>query len=266
MRGMADFCGNIDIVFSLREEDNLTMINGSFGWRGKIGLILRAGQIITEPLYNLVAPAGVSFYASRILGTGSGNELEASLEREAFRAGKELAAAQVDCIAYCCTASGIAMGMEGDKKFCRRMSEETGILTTSSLSAVLEALETLNLKKIVLISPYEEKTHHEEEQFFSNYGFNIVKSRSMESLLKTQARYTPPGEILQFCRESWDVKADGIFISCMNFDGMPCIAPLEEQLGTTVISSHSATLWKALQMINIGEPVRGYGRLLAECI
>lgn len=242
------------------------MMDESFGWRGKIGLIVRSGQIITEPLYSSIAPPGVSFYASRVLAGGSGSEMDANLERAVFRAGKELASAGVDCIAYCCTASGISMGLEGDRDFRRRMGEETGVPTISTFSAVLDALETLGLKKLVLISPYGEKSHWEEEDFFRNNGFEIVRSRSMESLLKKKPRDTPAGEIFKFCRENWDAGAQGIFISCMNFNGMPCIEPLEKELGTTVVSSHSATFWKALKMLQLREPVPGYGRLLAECI
>jgi maleate isomerase len=45
----------------------------------------------------------------------------------------------------------------------------------------------------------------------------------------------------------------------------PCvdiIDALEKELGTFVISSLQASLWKALQMIGYNVPIAGYGRLL----
>ena len=240
------------------------MMNESMGWRGKIGLIVNSGQIITEPLYNRVAPAGVCFYASRILVEGSVSQSHQSMEKEAFRAGRELATADVDCIAYCCTVSGIIQGVEGDKKFCRRMEEETGIPTTSTLSAVLESLELLRIKKMVLISPYGEETHTAEEKFLQANGFHLVKSRSMEITSRKKRAATTPGEIFRFCRENWDESADGLFISCMNFNALPCIGPLEKDLAKPVLSSHSATLWKVLHMIHVRESLTGHGRLLTE--
>lgn len=238
-------------------------MNENIGWRGKIGLIVNSGQMITEPLYHLVAPAGVCFYASRILVEGSVIESHADMVKEAFRAGRELATANVDCIGYCCTMSGILQGIEGDKKFCLRMEEETGIPTTSTLSATLESLEILRIKKLVLISPYEEEAHATEEKFFQTQGFQLVKSRSMDISSRKKRTSTTPGEIFRFCRENWDERADGLFISCMNFNGMPCIGPLEKDLGKPVLSSHSATLWKVLRMIQVREPIPGYGHLLA---
>lgn len=239
-------------------------MNEYMGWRGKIGLIVNGGQVITEPLYSRVAPAGVCFYASRILVRGSVMEDHRNMEQAAFRAARELASADVNAIAYCCTVSGILQGIEGDRQFCRQIEEETGIPTLSTLSAVLEALAVLRIKKLVLISPYEGETHAAEEDFLQTNGFDLVQSRSMKISPKKKRPYIAPGEIYRFCRDNWDDRADGLFISCMNFNGMPCVGPLEKDLGKPVFSSHSATFWKALRMIGLRESISGYGRLLAD--
>jgi maleate isomerase len=185
------------------------------------------------------------------------------MEREAFRAARELATAGVDCIAYCCTLTGIIQGIDGDKLFCRRLEEETGIPTTSALSAALESLEALRIKNMVLISPYGAATHAAEEQFLQANGFHLVRSQSMGISSRKERTAMTPREIFLFCRENWDENADGLFISCMNFHAMPCIDPLERDLGKPVLSSHAAVLWKVLTMIHLQEPMRGYGRLLA---
>jgi len=119
------------------------MIDQEMGWRGKIRLILPSVQTVTEPLYNHVAPGGVRFCASRVLIQRNVLADHDDMEREAFRAGRELATARVDCIAYCCTGSGMLQGIDGDRQFCLEMEAETGIPTTSTLSAVLESLDTL---------------------------------------------------------------------------------------------------------------------------
>jgi len=240
------------------------MMNENIGWRGKIGLILPSVQTVTEPLYNQIAPKGIAFFTSRVLIQGSVATDHANMERAAFRAGRELATAGVDCIAYCCTVSGIIQGIEGDRKFCLQMQEETGILTTSTLSAVLEGLEVLRLKKLVVVSPYREETHSAEEKFFEANGFYLIRSRSMGLDSGAKFAQVPSSEIYRFCRENWDDKADGLFISCMNFNAMPCIGPLEMDLGKPVLSAHSATLWKVLRRIHVREPILGFGRLLAK--
>jgi maleate isomerase len=240
------------------------MINDRMGWRGKVGLILPSMQTVTEPIYYRIAPIGVAFFTSRVLVPGSVITYHADMEREAFRAGRELATAGVDCIAYCCTGSGVLMGIEGDKEFCLRMERETGIPTTSTLSSVLEGLEMLRLKKLVIINPYGEAMHTAEEKFFQANGFYIVRSQSMGIDPAIKFALVTPSEIYRFCRESWDENAEGLFISCMNFNAMPCIGSLERDLRKPVLSSHSATLWKVLRMVGVREPILGFGRLLEE--
>jgi maleate isomerase len=242
------------------------MMGEKMGWRGKIGMILPSVQTVTEPLFNLIAPRGVAFFTSRVLIQGKGNLLKehADMEREAFRAGRELATAEVDCIIYGCTGSGIMQGIEGDRKFCLKMEQETGIPTTSSLSAIVEALEILKLKKLVLVSPYREEMHAAEERFFQSNGFDLIRSRSMGLDSGVKFARVPPSEIYRFCRETWDERADGLFISCMNFNAMPCIGPLERDLRKPVLTSHSSALWKVLTMVHVKESISGFGRLLKE--
>jgi maleate isomerase len=49
----------------------------------------------------------------------------------------------------------------------------------------------------------------------------------------------------------------------MNFDAMPAVQALEDRIGKPVVTSHSATLWRALGLAGIETPIPGYGRLLA---
>lgn len=238
------------------------MRNETFGWRGKIGLIMPSVQTITEPLYNRLAPEGVAFFASRVLVEQSVMANHKEMEREAFRAGKELSTGGMDGIAYCCTVSGMLKGIDGDREFCRTLEHEIGVPTTSTLSSILAALDVLELKKLVLISPYMKEMHTAEEKFFESNGFEVLASHSMEIDRGKKFAQVTPGEIYRVCRENWNEGADGLLISCMNFNAMPCIGVLERDLGKPVISSHSATLWNILRNINVCEAIPGYGKLL----
>ncbi len=235
-----------------------------FGWRGKVGLILPSVQTVTEPLFYRVAPQGVAFFTSRVLIRGSVMTDHADMKKEAFRAAKELATAGVDCIAYCCTGSGVLMGIDGDKKFCLEIEKETGITTLSALSSMVEGLQAMGLRNLVLISPYQGEMHRGEENFFRQNGFHLVNSRSMGIESGGKYALVAPEEIYRFCHQHWDAGADGLFISCMNFNAMPCIGVLEKDLGKPVLSSHSASLWKILKTIGVHETIPGFGRLLAE--
>ena len=90
------------------------MISEFEGRQARVGLIVNSGQIVTEPLYYRVAPAKVNFYASRILVERGVLEDHANMEREAFRAARELATARVNCIAYCCRKTDVLVVVIGN--------------------------------------------------------------------------------------------------------------------------------------------------------
>jgi maleate cis-trans isomerase len=64
--------------------------------------------------------------------------------------------------------------------------------------------------------------------------------------------------------ETWDERADGLLISCMNFNPMPVIQALEEALKVPVLTSNTVTLWGLLRLLGVTEPIQGYGRLLSD--
>ena len=233
-------------------------------WRGKVGLILPSANTVTEPLFYALAPQGVSFHSSRTFITGTGVEDIMAMEKEKGKAVRELATARLGCIIDCCTASGVRRGLEADKAFCSGIEQDTGIRATSTLQAVVEALEVLELRRLVIAGPYPEEMDELEESFFEKNGFSVLNIQGLGIEEGWRMAQVSPREIYHLCTDAWDTRAEGLFISCMNLNPMPVIQALELDLKVPVVSSNSATLWKILQIIGVEEPVWGYGRLLSD--
>lgn len=236
------------------------------GWQGKAGLILPSVNTVTEAVLYALAPQGVSFHSSRTLRTGATLEDLEAMEKQKDKAVRELASAELDCIADCCTAGGVARGLEADKAFCERVERDTGIRTTSTIQAILEALKVLGIHNLVLTSPYPVDMDEREKAFLGKQGFGVINMRGLGiregcALAQVSAR-----EIYRLCVDTWDNRADGLLISCMNFNAIPVIYALELALKVPVVTSVSATLWKILQILGVEESILGYGRLLEEHI
>ncbi len=235
--------------------------------KAKIGLVVVSASTVSELRYPRVVPE-VGFLASRmILGGDHGLEALLEMESNSTRAVQELASAGVDSIAYCCTVSGAQRGMEKDREFCDDMERQWGAPTTSTMLAAAEALQHLGIRRVVLTSPYPHSYHDAESRYLTEAGIETVAASGMG--LQTAAAFAAvsPAEIYRFALEGWRQaggEADGLFISCMNFDAMAAAQALEDAIGKPVVTSHSATLWRALALAGIDESVQGYGRLLAE--
>ena len=236
-------------------------------WRERIGLITTSGQVVTEPRYYQVAPSGVTFHTSRMLHTGGPDGL-VRMEKQAPRAVEELATADVDAIAYCCTVSGALRGFEGDRAFCDDIWETTGIPATSTMLACAEALHHLGARRIVLASPYVDSHNEHEAAYLLEAGITPVLMRGMGLTSGKQYCRVTPDEIRRFCLDAWqeayELEPDALFISCMNYDAMSVAENLEQIIGKPVVTSHTATLWRALAIAHISDPIEGAGRLLSE--
>jgi len=204
-----------------------------------------------------------------LLAEGGGLQGLIEMERRASGAVEELASIPVDSIAYCCTVSGALRGFQGDREFCREMENSCGIPTTSTMLAVAEALQHLGLRRVVVTSPYPDSHHEAERAYLEEAGIQPLSMRGMGLEKASEFAAVLPEEIYRFSLEAWEQNAggqgaDGLFISCMNFDAMAAAQALEDRIQKPVVTSHSATLWRALSLAGIPEPIPGYGRLLAE--
>jgi maleate isomerase len=130
--------------------------------------------------------------------------------------------------------------------------------------AATEALHHLGLRRVVVTSPYPDSHHEAERVYLAQTGIEAIAMHGMGLEQGQEFASVTPEEIMQFSLAAWDDSADGLFISCMNFDAMPVVQALEDRLGKPVVTSHTATLWRALALAGIERPILGYGRLLAQ--
>ncbi len=235
--------------------------------RAKVGLVVVSASTVSELRYRKAVP-DVGFFASRMmLGGDHGLEALVEMERNSSRAVRELASAGMDSIAYCCTVSGAQRGLAADREFCAGMERQWGAPTTSTMLAASEALQHLGIRRVALTSPYPHSYHDAEIRYLAEAGIETVSSAGMGFQAAAEFAAVEPEEIYRFSIDAWrqsDRRADGLFISCMNYDAMAAAQALEDAIGKPVVTSHSATLWRALALAGVEEPVHGYGRLLAE--
>lgn len=216
----------------------------------KVGLIMPALQVVTEPLYYEIASEECEFFTTRLYLSGTNVDNYVEMEKLLPRAVQELASAEVDIMAYCCTASGAILGYKEEKHNCQLFEQETKIPITTTMVSVIDALNYLKAKKIVILSPYVDVVNELETDFFRKNGFDVVKDAGQGIVDGSAISKVSPKEIVAFALEHWDSTADALFMSCMNWQAIRSVAEIEQQIGKPVITSHSATLWKVLNLMS----------------
>src|SRR5258706_2191945 len=237
-----------------------------YGWRAKIGRISPSPETVGCEEWRRALPDGVCLVETRTRLHDVTIEGLTETVKQVERAALELASAEVDVILQAGTAIAFFRGFGHDQELSRRITTVTGIKATTSLTAVVNALRALGIKRPAIATSYladidarlVDVLNHSGFQVAAIRGMGIKKSIDMGKVLP-DATYALAKEV---ARNAPD--ADGILISCGNLRSFEAIEALEKDTGLPVVTSNQAGLWQALRMTGVDEQLPNLGRLLRE--
>lgn len=231
--------------------------------RRKLGLLIPSSNITLEYEMPILAPNGVSLHYSRIPQTEDTEEQLSAMINYVPEKAELLSHAKVDAIAFGCTSGSFIQGMGYDKKVIEAIQNNTGIPATTTSTAIIEALNILNIKKLSVGAPYINSVMSKLKVFLENNGFEVIRIEGLnmvsgEGNLPLDATYN-------LIRRIDHPDSEAIFISCTDFKTVELLDILEKDFGKKVISSNQATMWKLLRLTGLKMFIQGFGSLLREC-
>ena len=253
-----------------RKEDGFGLLSNEHsgwpaGWRAKIGTITPSVDLVSCPELQAIFPKGVLLLHTRVMLKEVTPEALIKLADEVLYAGELLGTAKPDVISYSCTSSAIMKGAEYEASIVKRIADATGAKSTSMVRSVVEALNFLEVKKLVIVAPYLQEIVDAEEKYLESFGFNTVHSETLNSADALANTARAPWENYHFAldaaRQAPD--AEAIFISCGALRTIEIIEHLERATMKPVVSSNLCTAWNCLRLAGIKEPIYGYGSLLS---
>ena len=118
------------------------------------------------------------------------------------------------------------------------------------------------MKKLALGTPYPEVIGALGRAYWEAAGFEIVSHRRLEGVSNIYAESAE--RAYQLARQTDVPGADAMLLSGTGLPTVDVLEPLEHDLGKPVISSVQASLWQALRLAGVRQPIPGFGRLLRE--
>jgi maleate isomerase len=225
--------------------------------RARLGVILSASNRMVEPQLRHFAPDGLGVYVTRMRMSQRYLKSLPDMKDAVLRAAELLSDAKVDLIVF--QATGVAMdkGPAVEAEVIRAMKETTGIESLSASQAMVEALKALKLKKVVIVSPFDEATNAKEKAYLEAQGFQVVHDIGLSQEAGEDSINLPPARWVELIKKEARPEADGYFLSGSNTTMFEAVAPLEKALGRPAVNSTQATLWAAVRRLSakIG-PVR----------
>jgi maleate isomerase len=214
--------------------------------RARIGMIIPSVNSMTEPQFNRFAPPGLGVHVARARVAGEWKRPLAAMAEEIAAAAKLLADVAPDLIVFHCTDTSMTQGPQGEGRILDIVQNATGIEALVTSRLVLEALQALGLRRLLLLSPY--KSNQAVIDYLSATGFTVVHDVALGLKALEFAAVTPP-EWAQLARRHDRAEADGIFLSCTNTTQVEAIEDIERALDKPVVNSNQAVLWGCIKRL-----------------
>lgn len=229
----------------------------------RIGLIIPSSNRLAEPQFQKYAPPGVGIHVTRLRMTGKWHRPLAQLKEAIAEAAAALADTNPGIIVFNCTASSMEEGLAGEARVLEVIQKASGCPAITTGQAITEALQHLAVKKLVLISPYVEKTNQHEVHYLGEAGFEVVHDFGLGLRGGDEYINVTPQRWKEIVLENLRQEADGYLLSCTNTTMIEVIEELEQGLKKPVVTSNQAALWACLQKLEVKASPKGLGRLFS---
>ncbi len=237
-----------------------------YGWRARIGHVSPAILDTSSEECRKLLPAGVLYCGVTVslpvqrLVADQVDRLSGLLVEGAVRLANEGADAIVSGGAPA-TASG---GPAADDELLEAMRDATGLPCTTANRSVVDALEQLAMRRIVVVSPFVQTRNDEIRTYLSACGVEVVATRGLGLERNLDFATQPSWAAYQLARDLLrsEPDVDGVYIACPRWPVVDIIRTLEIDTGKPVVAAAAAMMWAALRLIAIGDPPQGFGRLM----
>jgi maleate isomerase len=237
----------MNIAISTRDPS----LENSTGYaRARIGLIIPSSNRLTEPQFRRFLPGDVAVHTTRLRMTGKHSKPLAALLDDVAAAAGALGDAKCDVIVFHCTANSMEHGPEGEREILKAIRDASGAEAMTTAQAVVQALHASNIKKLVMISPYQQSHNDHEKDYLAAMGFETIHDVALGLPPSDGYLAYPPSRWIDCVRDNIRDDADGYFLSCTNTTQIDTIATLEPELGKPVLNSNQATIWAALKRLS----------------
>ncbi len=229
----------------------------------RIGLIIPSSNRLAEPQFQRYVPPGVGVHVTRLRMTGKWHKPLNELKDAIAEAAAALSDTNPGIIVFNCTASSMEDGLAGEARVLEVIQKASGCPAVTTGQAITEALKLLRLKKLVLISPYIEKTNQHEVHFLREGGFEVIHDLGLGLRGGDDYINVTPKRWKEIAMENSRPQADGYLLSCTNTTMIEVIEDLERSLNKPVVTSNQAALWASLRKLGVKASPKGLGQLFS---
>jgi maleate isomerase len=233
----------------------------------RLGVLIGDSDPLVEYDLQRFLPPRVSFHVGRLdmpnaPKLGAAESLQMMVD-SVPRVALKVALAEPEFFLFACTAASFFRGPETDHDVAEGITRATGVPAISTATAIVEALELLEIKRLFMVTPYPAETNRLETEFLSYNGFEVAGQTSLGCSLSREVSLIPPARVVEsiLVKRAQIRSAGALFVSCTMLRALEVCEWLENELQVPVVTSNSASLWAILSSMKIAMTSVRCGRL-----
>lgn len=229
--------------------------------RARLGFILMSTDLAAEADFFAMAPEGVAVHVTRLKTDDytTNETLARHIDFMADAAARIQPDAKPDVISYSCTSGSIVIGEE--PVFAEIRKGAPWAIPMTLVTGVVDALRELEVKKLVVGTPYLDEINTNEARFLHDKGFEVLDIQGLNLETGIEFGTVTPGYWKRFALEIDRPDADAIFLSCGGIRALEVVDEIEQAAGKPVITSNQAQMWSCLRRAGVSDAIDGFGRI-----
>ena len=159
------------------------------------------------------------------------------------------------------------LGYEGEAALIKKWERAHKVPVFTSGSNHVRALKALKVKRFVGATYFTGAINDVFAKYFVEAGFEVLGMEGMEARFEDIGQLSSH-EVYAHVKRAFlkHRKAQAIYLLGSGWRVLPVIDLLEQDLGVPVIHPVPARCWEIQRRLSIRQPVKGFGRMLAEMV
>jgi maleate cis-trans isomerase len=230
--------------------------------RRRIGLLLPSSNTTQEVEFNRILPDTVSLHVTRLplrsVDAASTARVVEDIETES----QKLADADVDAIVLAATAPSSRNGLGYDQDLIRRIETASGRKATTASTALIQALQALEVTCLTIAAPWSVATNATTAAFIEANGFTLLSQQATGITSNLEIGLLPEQTAYEAGVAADRPDAQAVMLACGNWMTLGITDRVESAIGKPVLTTNQVSLWAVLRLVGYHAPVDGWGRLL----
>ena len=161
----------------------------------------------------------------------------------------------------------MVLGHKGEAELIRKWERVHKVPVFTSGTNHVRALKALKVKRFVGATYFSGAINDTFAKYFVDAGFDVLGMEGMSVAFQDIGQLSSH-EVYAHVKRAFlkHSKAQAIYLLGSGWRVLPVIDLLEQELGVPVIHPVPARCWEIQHRLSIRQPVKGFGRLLAEMV